>query len=117
MNPGQPEHPMNEKTAPRPTADPIRTYAERLAEEAEERLQKRQLILAAQCSIENPPDVRIKAWEKAHDVCLPSDPGHAVLPGIAMCTGLTIAQIQEEQRARRARRAASGQNRGPSSNG
>lgn len=108
---------MNEKTAPRPSTEPLRSHAERLAEEAEERLQKRQLILAEQCSIENPPDVRIRAWEKAHAVCLPSDPGHAVLPGIAICTGLTIAQIQEEQRARRARRSASGQNRGPSSSG
>jgi len=113
----KPEHLMNEKTASRPTTEPLRSHAERMADEAEERLQKRQLILAEQCSIENPPDVRIRAWEKAHAVCLPSDPEHAVLPGIAVCTGLTIAQIQEEQRVRRARRAASGQSRGPSSNG
>jgi hypothetical protein len=107
---------MSDKTAARPTTEPIRTHAERMADEAEERLQKRQLILAEQCSSENPPDVRIRAWEKAHALCLPSDPGHPVLPGIATCTGLTIAQIQEEQRARRARRPASSQNRGPSSN-
>lgn len=108
---------MNEKTAAHPTTEPLRSHAERMAEEAEERLQKRQLILAEQCSIQNPPDVRIRAWEKAHAVSLPSDPQHAVLPGIAVCTGLTIAQIQEEQRARRARRAASVQNREPGTNG
>ena len=87
-----------------------------MALEAEERLQKRQLMLAEQCSSENTPDVRIRAWEKAHVLSLPSDPAHPVLRSIAICTGLTIAQVQEEQRVRRARRTASGQNRGPGSN-
>jgi hypothetical protein len=94
---------MNQKTsAPRRTTDIIRTHAERMAHEAEERLQKRQLILAEQCSSENPPDVRIRAWERAHALCLPSDPRHPVLRAIATCTGLTVAQVQEEQLARRA---------------
>jgi hydroxypyruvate isomerase len=101
-------HLMSQKTpAPRPTTELIRTHAERLAHEAEERLQKRQLILTEQCARENPPEVRIRAWEKAHALCLPSDPGHPVLRAIATCTGLTLAEVQEEQRARRAR-----QNRG-----
>jgi len=84
----------------------IRTHAERLAQEAEERLQKRQLLLEEQCSSVNSPDVRIRAWERAHALCLPSDPGHPVLRSVATSTGLTIAQVQEEQHARRARRAA-----------
>jgi hypothetical protein len=101
---------MNQKTPPpRPTIDVIRTHAERMAYEAEERLQKRQLVLAEQCSRENPPNVRIRAWEMAHALCLPSDPRHPVLRSIATCTGLTIAQVQEEQVARRARRAANEQ--------
>lgn len=103
---------MNQKTpATRPTTEVIRTHAERMAHEAEERLQKRQLVLAAQCSIDSTPDVRIRAWESAHVLCLPSDPEHPVLRAIATCTGLTIAQIQEEQLARRARRTANGPNR------
>jgi hypothetical protein len=97
----------------RPTTEVIRTYARRMALEAEERLQKRQLMLAEQCASENAPDVRIRAWEKAHVLCLPSDPGHPVLHAIAACTGLTIEQIQDEQLTRRARRTANGQNRGP----
>jgi hypothetical protein len=105
---------MNQKTpTTRPTTEVIRTHAERMAHEAEERLQKRQLLLAEQCSIANPPDVRIRAWERVHALSLPSDPGHPVLPSIATCTGLTVAQIQDEQIARRARRTASAQTRPP----
>jgi hypothetical protein len=96
-------------STPRPTSEVIRTHVERLAHEAEERLQKRQLMLAEQCSSGSPPDVRIRAWERAHALCLPSDPEHPVLYGIATCTGLTIAQVQEEQLARRLRRTASGE--------
>jgi hypothetical protein len=105
---------MSQKTsAPLVTAEFIRTHAERLAHEAEERLQKRRLVLAEQCASENPPGVRIRAWETAHALCLPSDPGHPVLRAVATSTGLTIAQVQEEQSARRARRMANGRNRGP----
>jgi hypothetical protein len=107
---------MSEKTLPPyPTSEFIRTHAERLADEAEERLQKRQLVLAEQCSSENPPDVRIRAWEKAHDLRLPGDPEHPVLRTVAIGTGLTIAQVREEQRARRAPRTASSQDGGPGS--
>jgi hypothetical protein len=101
---------------PRPTTELVQTHAERVAQEAEVRLHERQLILAEQCSSENPPDVRIRAWEKAHELRLPRDPEHAVLSAIAICTGLTIAQIQDVQRARRGLSAASSQNLGSSNN-
>lgn len=84
-----------------------------MAHEAEERLQKRQLLLAEQSSTENPPEVRIRAWERAHALCLPSDPGHPVLRSVAICTRLTIAQVQEEQSVRRARREAKAAIAGP----
>ena len=100
-------------SAPHRGTELVRTHAERMAHEAEERLQKRELLLAEQRSRDNAPDVRIRAWEKAHALCLPSDPGHPVLRSIAICTGLTIAQVQEEQCVRRARRAASAQIRAP----
>lgn len=106
---------MNQKrSAPRFTTDVVRTHAERMAYEAEERLQKRRLMLGEQCSSENPPDVRIRAWETAHALCLPSDREHPVLSAIAICTGLTIAQIQEVQHARRAPHTASSQSLGAS---
>lgn len=96
-------HMFQKTPAPRPTTEVIRTHAERMAHETEERQQKRQLMLAEQCSSANPPEVRIRAWERAHALCLPSDPWHPVLRSIATCTGLTVAEVQEEQRARRAR--------------
>lgn len=109
---------MNQKPpAARPTTDFVRTHAERMAHEAEERLHERQLVLAEQHSRENPPDVRIRAWEKAHALRMPSDPEHPVLLEISIRTGLTIAQVQEEQRARRARRLASAEKPAPSSTG
>jgi hypothetical protein len=107
---------MNEKTsAPHSHTELIRTHAERMAHEAEQRLHERQLVLAEQHSIENPPEVRIRAWEKAHALRLPGDPEHPVLLEIAIRTGLTIAQVREEQRARQARRAAPRENPGSAS--
>ncbi|MBS0378125.1 MAG: hypothetical protein JSS29_06550 [Proteobacteria bacterium] len=92
---------MYDKTPTERAPELIRSHTERLAQEAEERLHKRQLVLAEQCAVENAPSVRIRAWETAHALRLPSNPEHPVLNSIAQCTGLTIAQIQEEQSARR----------------
>jgi hypothetical protein len=95
---------MTEKpSASRTFADIIRTHAERLAEEAEERRHQRQRELAEQSSIANPPDARIRAWEKVHALRMPGDAAHPVLDVIAHGTGLTLEQIREEQRARLAR--------------
>ena len=105
---------MNLKTpTPHPATELVRSHAERVAHEAEERLQQRQLALAEQCSVDNSPDVRIRAWEKAHALRLPSDPAHPVLRAIATSTGLTVAQVRQEQSARLARRTASSTNVGP----
>jgi len=91
-------------SASRPVVDIVRTHAERLAQDAEERLQQRQRELAEQNSIANPPDVRIRAWEKVHALRMPGDAAHPVLDVIAHGTGLTLEQIREEQRARLALR-------------
>lgn len=109
-------HPISEKV-PAAHSPPglVWTLAERLAQEAEERMHKRQLMLAEQCSIDNAPDVRIRAWERAHALRLPSDPGHPVLRSVAVSTGLTIAQVLEEQSIRQARRVASAKGQGPDS--
>jgi hypothetical protein len=88
----------------RPIGDIIRTHAEQLARDAEERLRQRQRELAEQSSIANPPDVRIRAWEKVHALRMPSDAAHPVLEVIAHGTGLALEQIHEEQRARLALR-------------
>jgi len=62
-------------TLPR-TGDFAKTAAERLAQEEHERTEKRRHELAEQCSDLNPPDVRIRTWEKLHELRLPSDPAH-----------------------------------------
>jgi hypothetical protein len=98
---------MNERHQHRaPTTEFIRTHAERMALEAEERLQQRRLALAEQCSVANPPDVRVRAWEKVHALRLPSDARHPVLEVIAHGTGLTLEQVRQEQRARVAQRVS-----------
>jgi hypothetical protein len=88
------------------TADLVRTAAERLAVEEHERAEKRRKELAEQRSELNPPDVRIRTWEKVHQLCLPGDPTHPILDAIAISTGVTLADVREEQRMRAARAAS-----------
>jgi hypothetical protein len=89
--------------APHHSIEPVRTHAERMQHEADERLQRKALLFAEQHSSENSPAVRIRAWEKAHALYMPSNSQHPVLRAIAASTGLTVAQVQEEQLARQAR--------------
>jgi len=91
-------------TLPR-TGDSVKTAAEHLANEEHERAEKRRQELAEQRSDLNPPDVRIRTWEKLHQLRMPSDPAHPVLDVIAISTRLTIEDVREEQRTRAARAA------------
>jgi hypothetical protein len=93
----------------RPVTELISTYAERLALAEQERAQKRRLELAEQRSENNPPVVRIRAWEKVHGLRMPHDPMHPILDVIVTGTGLTLAEVREEQRVRAAERAARAQ--------
>jgi hypothetical protein len=87
-------------SAHHPMTELVKTHAERLALDEHERAQRRRLELAEQRADLNPPDVRIRAWEKVHALRLPDDPRHPVLNVIAIATGLTLAQVREEQGAR-----------------
>ena len=87
------------------TGDLIRPPAERLAHEESERAETRRQELAELRSDLNSPEVRIRAWEKIHQLRLPSDPAHPILDVIAVSTRLTLAEVQEEQRTRAARAA------------
>jgi len=110
--------PFPHEPAPaRTTTEPIKTHAERLALEEYERAQKRRHELAELRSDLNPPDVRIRTWEKVHGLRLPSDPLHPILDVIAIGTRLTLAQVQEEQRARVAQRVARAQSQKPGLSG
>jgi len=85
--------------------DVLMDYGQRRALEAYERAEQKRLELADQhCSL-NAPGVRIGAWEKVHALRMPSDPRHPVLDVIAAATQLTLAEVQEEQRIRSARKA------------
>jgi hypothetical protein len=90
----------------RSRSEVIRTHAERLALEEDARAEQRRLDTAEQRSDLNSADVRIRAWEKLHGLCLPSDPTHPILDVIAIDTRLTFAEVQEVQRKHAAQRAA-----------
>ncbi len=74
-----------------------RARREQLEEEAARR---RERALIDQRSPDNPAQVRVRIWEQLHQVRMPRDPGHAVLPRIAEQTGLTLADVLEVQRLR-----------------
>jgi hypothetical protein len=106
---GQPEKLMNsmswlladEAASSRPAATELtQTHRARVALEQDERAQQRRLELAEQRSDHNPPDVRIRIWEKLHGLRLPRDAAHPILEVIASSTRLTVAEVREEQRAR-----------------
>jgi hypothetical protein len=88
-------------TAPPASAgELIKDYRSRLALEQFRAEERRQREMAEQSSTLNPPEVRIRAWEKVHGVRLPVDPAHPVLLVVATATDLTLEQVQEEQRKR-----------------
>jgi hypothetical protein len=107
------EKPLNETswlmatdTAPRPSAtELIQSHRARIALQEAERVQQRREDLEAQHSDRNPPDVRIRMWEKLHGLRLPSDESHPILDVIAVGTRLSLDEVRDEQRARVARRA------------
>ena len=80
-------------------------YRGRSEIEEQERAEQRRAQLEVQRSELNPPDVRIRAWEKVHGLRLPSDAAHPILDVIAVGTRLTLAEVQAEQRARAGRSA------------
>jgi hypothetical protein len=83
--------------------EPVSDFRARLVREERERVERRRTELEDQRSSLNPPDVRIRTWEKVHALRLPTDPGHPILDIIAIATRLTLAEVLEEQRARAAR--------------
>ena len=92
-------------TMPR-ISDLVKTPAERLAHEEFERAEKRRQELAEQRSDLNPPEVRIRTWERVHALRLPADPAHPILDVIAVSTRLTLEEVRQEQRSRAARTAS-----------
>jgi hypothetical protein len=83
-------------------------YRQRRALDELERAERKRLDSAEQYSVLNSAELRIRAWEKVHQLRMPSDPLHPALEAIASATQLTLADVQNEQRLRSARRASGG---------
>jgi len=77
-------------------------YRRRLALLQAEAAEQRQRELAEQSSPLNSASVRIRAWERLHQVDLPSDPAHRLITVIATSTGLSVAEVRDEQSSRAA---------------
>jgi len=86
-------------------ADIIRDHRARVAIEAEARKEKRRAEQAEQCESSSAPETRIRAWEKVHGLRLPLDADHPIVAIVAIETHLTVAEVQQEQRARLANRS------------
>jgi hypothetical protein len=89
-----------------PEDDVLLDYRERRAIEALEREAAKRQDHAEQCLAENSAGMRIRAWEKLHQLRMPSTPSHPVLQIIAAATQLSLAEVQDEQQLRIARRAS-----------
>ncbi len=89
-----------------PRTEPLRTHAELLAAEAQERAHQRRVELEELRSELNSAERRVRTWEKVHGLSLPRDPDHPILDLIALKTRLTLEEVREVQRGDAARRAA-----------
>jgi hypothetical protein len=77
--------------------EPNADYRARIARRQAEAAEIRQRELIEQTSIVNPPDLRIRIWERLHEIAMPRDATHRLLRVIAAQTGLTMAEVQAEQ--------------------
>jgi hypothetical protein len=86
--------------------DPMMDFRARLVHQQAEAAERRRLDLAEQSSRLKTPEERIRIWERIHEVVLPRDTAHNLVEIIAANTGLTEADVREEQQRRAAVRAA-----------
>ena len=86
--------------------DPMMDFRARLVHQQAEAAERRRTDLAEQCSRLKTAEERIRIWERIHEVTLPRDPAHRLVEIIATNTGLTDADIRDEQQRRASLRAA-----------
>ncbi len=77
-------------------------YRKRAEELAAGAAELRRQQIDQQSSPLNSPSVRIRAWERLHQVDLPRDPAHRLVDVIAANTGLTVDEVRAEQLERTA---------------
>jgi hypothetical protein len=87
------------KSPPIPGETP-ESYRQRIVLLEAEAAERRQQQIDEQSSPLNSPSVRIRAWERLHQVDLPSNPTHRLIGVIAANTGLTPDEIRAEQQSR-----------------
>ena len=77
-------------------------YRERMTLLQSEAHERRQQELNEQSSPLNTPADRIRIWERLHQLPLPRNPSHRLISIIATNTGLSVDEVQAEQRTRAA---------------
>ena len=80
--------------------EPNADFRARIARRQAEAAEVRQRELVEQASTINSPDLRIRIWERLHEITMPLNASHRLLAVIAAQTGLTMAQVQTEQHNR-----------------
>lgn len=89
-----------------PGDDPMMDFRARLVHQQAEAAERRRLDLAEQSSRLKTAEERIRIWERIHEVPLPRDTAHNLVEIIATNTGLTEADVRDEQNRRAAAKAA-----------
>jgi hypothetical protein len=89
-----------------PTEDPMMDFRARLEHQQAEAAERRRVDLAEQSSRLKTAEERIRIWERIHEVTLPRNPEHRLVDIIAANTGLTDADVRDEQQRRATLRAA-----------
>ena len=91
---------LNGRPPIQPSDDPTMDFRARLAHQQAENAERRRFDLAEQSSRLKTAEERIRIWERLHEVTLPRDPQHRLVEIIAANTGLTAADVRDEQRRR-----------------
>ena len=105
MNPYKPSPSLGRPSTYSPE-DPMMDFRARLVHQQAEAAERRRLDLAEQSSRLKTAEERIRIWERIHEVTLPRDSAHRLVEIIAANTGLSDAEVREEQSRRAALRAA-----------
>ena len=82
------------------TGDVNIDHQARLALVEREAMERRLKQLGEQVALENSPELRVRAWERLHELSLPRKTAHPLLAVIARQTQLTTEQVRDEQRRR-----------------
>ena len=104
MNPYKPGPSMGRSSTPS-GEDPMMDFRARLVHQQAEAAERRRLDIAEQSSRLKTAEERIRIWERIHEVTLPRDPAHRLVEIIATNTGLTDADVRDEQQRRASARA------------